>query len=192
MTKTYSNTPLPAVVEGYKVPPSFSPDSYALNLASNILAQGESSLLYQALVYKDRIAVASAGFGNFTEDPNLFWAFAVMNQGHSADEGQKAIDAVLGKLKDQPMDAKDLEKAKNQLVSSFILGRQTDQAKADAIGDAAVIGKDANLVNSQLEHFLKVTPEDIQRVSKQYFAKESETVLLVSAPTAASKEGSQK
>ncbi len=190
--KTYSNTPLPAVVEGYKVPPSFSPDSYALNLASNILAQGESSLLYQALVYKDRIAVASAGFGNFTEDPNLFWAFAVMNQGHTAEEGEKAVDVVLGSLKAQPMDAKELEKAKNQMISSFILGRQTDQAKADAIGNAAVIGKDPNLVNSQLEHFLKVTPEDIQRVSKEYFAKERETVLLVSAPAAGSKEGSQK
>ncbi len=191
MKKTYTNTPLPAVVQGYKVPPSFSPDSYALNLASNILAQGESSLLYQALVYNQRIAVASAGFGNFTEDPNLFWAFAIMNQGHTAEEGEKAIDAVLGTLKAQPIDAKELEKAKNQIVSSFILGRQTDQAKADAIGDAAVIGKDPNLVNSQLEHFLKVTPEDVQRVSKQYFAKESETVLLVSPP-AAGKEGSQK
>jgi zinc protease len=116
----------------------------------------------------------------------------VMNQGHTAEEGEKAIDAVLGSLKAQPMDAKELEKAKNQIISSFILGRQTDQAKADAIGNAAVIGKDPNLVNSQLEHFLKVTPEDIQRVSKEYFAKERETVLLVSAPAAGSKEGSQK
>jgi zinc protease len=192
VNKSYSNTPLAAVVEGFKVPPSFSPDSYALNLASNILAQGESSRLYQTLVYKDRIAVFSAGFGFFTEDPNLFWAFAVMNQGHTAEEGEKAVDAVLEQMKTQPMDAKELEKAKNQIISSFILGRQTDQTKGDAIGDAAVIGKDPNLVNTQLGHFLNVTPADIQRVSKEYFSKQRETVLLISAPAAKGKEGSGK
>ena len=88
--KSYTNTPLPAVVIGYKIPRAIRPDAYPLDLASNILAGGESSRLYQTLVYKDQIAVQSAGFGNFTEDPNLFWAYAIMNQGHTAEEGEKA------------------------------------------------------------------------------------------------------
>ena len=87
--KSYSNTPLPAVVIGYKIPARYAPDAYPLDLASNILAGGESSRLYQTLVYKDQIAVQSAGFGNFSEDPNLFWAYAIMNQGHTAAGGRK-------------------------------------------------------------------------------------------------------
>jgi len=177
--KSYSNTPLPAVVIGYKMPARYAPDSYALDLASNILAGGESSRLYQSLIYKQQIAVESAGFGNFTEDPNLFWAFAVMNPGHSAAEGQKAVLAVLDGLKSEPVDAKELQKAKNQEISSFILGRDTDEEKAVAIEEATVIGKNPDLVNTELDRYLSVTPADIQRVAKEYFVPEHATVLVV-------------
>jgi zinc protease len=179
VSKSYSNTPLPAVVIGYKIPARYKPDAYPLDLASNILAGGESSRLYQALVYKDRIAVQSAGFGNFSEDPNLFWAYAIMNQGHTADEGKKAIENVLNDLKEKPVDAKELEKAKNQEISGFILGRDTDQEKAVALAEAAVIGKDPALVNSELDRYLKVTPADIQHAAEEYFVPQHATVLVI-------------
>ena len=111
VNKSYSNTPLPAAVIGYKIPARYAPDSYPLDLASNILAGGESSRLYQTLVYKDQIAVQAAGFGNFTEDPNLFWAYAIMNQGHTAEEGRKAVVAVLDELKTKPVEAREFDKA---------------------------------------------------------------------------------
>jgi zinc protease len=177
--KTYTNTPLPAVVIGYKIPARYTPDAYPLDLAANILAGGESSRLYQSLVYKDQIAVQSAGFGNFSEDPNLFWAYAIMNPGHSAADGEKAVEAVLDGMKDKPMDSTELQKAKNQEISGFVLGRDTDDDKAVALESAAVIGKDPNLVNTELERYLTVTPEEIQRVAKEYFVSQRATVLIV-------------
>ena len=167
--KSYSNTPLPAVVIGYKIPARYAPDSYPLDLASNILAGGESSRLYQTLVYKQQIAVQAAGFGAFSEDPNLFWAYAIMNQGHTAEEGEKSLVAVLDGLKAAPPEAKELEKAKNQEIAGFVLGRDTDEEKAVALASAAVIGKDPGLANTELEHYLTATPADIQRVAKDYF-----------------------
>ena len=182
--KSYSNTPLPAVVEGFKMPAKYALDSYPLELAANILAGGESSRLYQTLVYRDRIAVAAAGFGNFTEDPNLFWVYAVMNQGHTAEEGENGVSVVLEGLKTQPVEAAELDKSKNQEISSSILGRQTDQEKGDAIGAAAVVGKDPGLVNTELARYLNVTVADIQRVAKEYFTKERATVLVVTTQAA--------
>ncbi|HWF39742.1 MAG TPA: pitrilysin family protein [Candidatus Acidoferrales bacterium] len=177
--KSYSNTPLPAIVIGYKIPARYQPDAYPLDLASNILAGGESSRLYQALVYKDQIAVQAGGFGNFSEDPNLFWAYAIMNRGHSADEGDKAIVNILDGLKEAPVDAKELEKAKNQEVAGFILGRDTDEQKAVALASAAVIGKDPGLVNTELDRYLKASAADIQRVAKDYFVPEHSIVLTI-------------
>jgi zinc protease len=177
--KSYSNTPLPAVVIGYKVPARFSADAYPLDLASNILAGGESSRLYQTLVYKEQIAVQSAGFGNFTEDPNLFWAYAIMNQGHTAEQGEKSVVAVLDQLKAEPVGAKELEKAKNQEISGFILGRNTDEEKAVALGAAAVVGKNPDLANTELNEYLKNTAADLQRVAKEYFVPQRSTVLIV-------------
>lgn len=177
--KSYSNTPLPAAVIGYKMPARYAPDAYPLELASDILAGGESSRLYQELVYKQQIAVQAAGFGDFSEDPNLFWAYAIMNQGHNAEEGEKAVVNVLDELKTQPVDAEELEKAKNQEIASAVLGRDSDEDKAVALENAAVIGKDPNLVNTELDRYLAVTPADIQRVAKQYFVPEHATVLYV-------------
>lgn len=186
--KSYSNTPLPAVVIGYKIPARYTPDSYPLDLASNILAGGESSRLYQTLVYKDQIAVQAAGFGNFTEDPNLFWAFAIMNPGQTAQGGEKALVGVLDELQTQPVDPTELGKAKNQEISGFILGRDTDEDKAEALGSASVIGKDPDLVNTELRRYLKVTPADIERVAKDYFIPDHATVLIVTPTQQASQE----
>jgi zinc protease len=187
--KSYSNTPLPAVVMGFKIPAKYAPDSYALDLASNILAAGESSRLYQALVYKDQIAVQSAGFGNFSEDPNLFWAYAIMNPGHTPADGEKAVVAVLDGLKDKPVDLTELQKAKNQEIAGFILGRDTDEEKAVALASATVIGGDPGLVNTELGHYLEVTPEDIERVANNYFVPQHATVLIITPVAAANRPG---
>jgi zinc protease len=187
--KSYSNTPLPAVVIGYKIPAKYTPDSYPLDLASNILAGGESSRLYQALVYKQQIAVQAAGFGNFSEDPNLFWAYAIMNPGHTPADGKKALIAVLDGLKDQPVDGTEFQKAKNQEIAGFILGRDTDEEKAVALASATVIGKNPDLVNTELEQYLKATPEDIERVAKDYFVPSGATVLILNPAAPANKPG---
>jgi zinc protease len=183
--KSYTNTPLPAAVIGYKVPARYSPDMYPLDLASNILASGESSRLYQTLVYQSQIAVQAAGFGTFSEDPSLFWAYAIMNQGHTAEEGEKAIVAVLDGLKEHAVEPRELEKAKNQEISGVILGRETDEEKAVALAAATVIGKNPDLVNTELQRFLNVTSADIYRVAKDYFVREHATVLLVTPAPAA-------
>ena len=133
----------------------------------------------------------ASGAGNFTEDPNLFFAIAVMNQGHTAEEGEKAMRAVLDQMKTNPVPAEELQKAKNQEISSFILARETDQSKADALGRYAVIGKDANRINSDLANYLKVTEADIQRVAQQYWADSTSTVLLIEPPKSAAPGGPQ-
>lgn len=178
VTKSYPGVPLPAVIESYKMPARFAPDSYPLDLASNILAGGESSLLYQTLVYKERIAVESAGFGTFTEDPNLFWVISIMNQGKTAEDGEKALDSVLAGIKSQPVSSQELEKAKNQEISDAILGRETDEQKAGALGEAAVIGKNPELVNTSLLQYEAVTAAAIQHAADEYFVKQHETVLF--------------
>jgi zinc protease len=177
-----ANSPLPAVVEGYKMPAAFSPDSYALNLASSILSGGESSRLYRRLVYESQIAAQAAGVGNFTEDPNLFLAFAVMNRGKTAGDGKAAIEAVLDLMKDQPVSDHELNKAKNQFLAGSIFAREGDQQTGDNIGFAAVIGKDPELVNRDTDFYLRVTPDDIERVAREYFVPARRTVLIITPP----------
>jgi zinc protease len=183
LAKSYgSNSPLPAVVTGYRMPGICQPDYYPLMLASNVLSQGESSRLYRKLVYEDRIALQAAGFPLFTEDSNLFWALAVMNQGHIAAEGEKAIDAELEKMKNEPVNPSELEKAKNQVIADFILGRRTAEQKASPIGSAAALCNAPERVNTDLDRYRAATAADIQRVTREYLVPERRTVLIVQPP----------
>ena len=170
---------LPAFVEGFHMPADGTADAYPLRLASKILSDGESSRIYTRLVYDKQIAVQAESSGNFTEDPNLFFVFAVMNGGHSPAEGETQVDAELNRLKTELVSGADLEKAKNQILRDFILSRQTAQSRADELGYAAVVLKDPELINTELQRFLNVTPEDIQRVARKYFVKENKTLVEV-------------
>jgi zinc protease len=182
LTQTYPNSPLPAVVIGYKVPSACTADSYPLELASNILSGGESGRLYRKLVYEDQIAVQVNGAGNFTEDPNLFFAIAVMNQGKTAAEGEKEMHDVLEVMKTAPVSPSELDKAKNQEIAGVILGRETAQSKADSIGRYSVICKNPSMINTDLFNYLNVTAADIQRVAHEYFTAARSTVLTVDVP----------
>jgi predicted Zn-dependent peptidase len=170
---------LPAFVEGYHMPADGTPDAYPLRLAAKILSDGESSRIYTRLIYDQQIAAQADSNGNFTEDPNLFFVFAVMNNGHTPAEGEAQVEAELARLKNEPVPAAELDKAKNQILRDFILSRQTSQSRAEELGYAAVVLKDPELVNTELQRFLAVTPQDIQRVARQYFIRNNATVVEV-------------
>jgi len=179
------NVALPAFVEGYHMPADGTTDAYPLRLASNILSEGESSRIYRRLVYDKQIALEAQSTGNFTEDPNLFFVFAVLNQGHAPAEGEAEVEAELTRLKNQTVSDAELQKAKNEILRDFILTRQTVQTRGEELGYAAVVLKDAELVNTELARFLAVTPADIQRVAQKYFVAENMTLVEVYPKSAA-------
>jgi zinc protease len=175
----HPNTPLPAVVITSHVPQAGHPDTYALQVASNILSAGDSSRLYKRLVYEKQIAVAAGGDAIVLEDPGVFFFYAILQGGQKPDDGEKELIAEADRLRDQPVSETELVKAKNQLISGLVFGRQTDQDKADAIGYSKVILGDTTYVNRQLAEFQKVTAADVQRVAKTYFTPENRTVVYM-------------
>src|SRR3954462_3159049 len=74
--------PLPAVVVAHHITFDGDPDSYPLHIASKVLSDGQSSRIYRTLVYEKQIALAAFGGGNIIEDPNLFYAVAIVQPGH--------------------------------------------------------------------------------------------------------------
>ena len=171
------NVPLPAVAITYLAPDSKSKDAAALNVAQAILSGGESSRLYQELVYKQQIA-QEAGF-RFDErvDKGLLYFIATMASGKTPEAGEKSLLAELKKIQDAPVSALELEKAKNKLIANALRSRETNDGKAFAIGRAVIFQNDANAVNTELNEIQAVTAADVQRVMKKYFTDKNRVVI---------------
>ncbi|HEV7506991.1 MAG TPA: pitrilysin family protein [Thermoanaerobaculia bacterium] len=178
-TDYHPNTPLPAVVLTYHVPQAGHPDTYALEVASNILSGGESSRLYKRMVYDKQMALQAGGQTVLLEDPGVFFFFSILQAGQKPEDAEKELQAEVDRLRSEPVSADELAKAKNQLISGLIFGRQTAQDKASAIGYAAVILNDVSLVNLQLALYQKVTAEDVQHAARAYFSPENRTVVYM-------------
>ncbi len=171
------NAPLPAVFMSYRIPEEGNEDTYALTLLSNILSVGESSRLYQRLVYKDKIANEVETYADAREHPGLFLIYAISNPGFSSDTLEKVIDEEIEKVKNYGVEEKELEKAKNKIESALVAARQTVQGKADLLAHYYTFYKKPELVNSEIERYRKVTVDDIKRVAVKYLDPTKRVIL---------------
>jgi predicted Zn-dependent peptidase len=174
--------PLPAVVVAYHVTYDGHPDAYPLHIAAKILSDGQSSRLQRELVYKG-LALTAYGSGNITEDPNLFYAVALVQPGVSPETVERALVAEFDKMKRLPVLGTELQRAKNQFARDYIVGRESVQDKALHLAHAAVIHNDITTADAEFDTFMGVSTADVQRVATTYF-NEANRVVVHIAPKA--------
>ena len=176
LTERGSND-LPAVGLTYIAPRQADPDADALRVADAILSAGESSRLYNSLVYTQQLAAEVDSNFETREDVSLFLLIAVLSEGKKVEDAEKSLLTEIKKLQDTPVSAAELEKAKNQIITDQLRQRETSNGKALALGEAAVLLGDPARVNTDLARLQAVTAADVQRVMKKYFADENRLVL---------------
>jgi zinc protease len=174
------DVPLPAVVVAHHITYDGHPDSYPLHIAAKVLSDGQSSRIYQRLVYKERMALSAFGTAHLIEHPNLFYAVAIVAPGRTPQEVEKALIEELQQLVEKPITERELQRAKNQFARDYVIGRQTVQQKASALAHAVVLHKgDIGTADDEFEIFQNITLDDVQRVAKTYFRPESRLVLTL-------------
>jgi zinc protease len=176
-TEYGANVPAPAVAITYLAPPVASEDAAALKVAESILSEGESSRLYQSLVYEQQLAQEAFGEADLREDTGLFVLGAILASDKKVEDAERSLLAELKKMQDQPVTAAELDKAKNQLVTSALRERETSNGKSFALAEAAVLYGDPARVNTNLEKLQSVTAADIQRVMRKYFTDSNRVVI---------------
>jgi zinc protease len=162
------NTPLPAVLISYQVPSDNNADIPALTLLDAILSRGDSSRLYQDLVYRDQLAQSANTFLDTKQGTGSFVVTATMADGKSVADGEKALRAEIARARDTLVTPAELTRAKNQLITATIESRETADGKASTIARSVIIDGDPAAADKQLAAIGKVTAADIQRVARKY------------------------
>lgn len=184
---------VPAVVIGYPGPVRRSPDYYALNMLDVVLTGGDSSRFQLDLV-KGRQSVVQY-------EANLGWPFAsgtdYLNPAdygifllHKPNfTGKQIVDQVqdeIAKVQKEGVDPKELERAKAFLRSQRITQMQGVMSRAQLLGQYELLDGKPELIDTELEEYMAVTPERIRAVAERYLTPEQRTVLeIVPAPEAA-------
>ncbi|MEW6001057.1 MAG: pitrilysin family protein [Nitrospirota bacterium] len=167
---------LPYVLIAYHTPSFPHEDSFALDVLSLIMAGGKSSSLYRSLVHEKEIALgASADYSGFNRDPYLFFLSATASPGKDIKDVEDSLYAEIEKIKEQPPSEREVQKAKNQIESSFIMEQDSIYVQAMKYGLFEMLG-DWRLIDRYLEGIRKVKPDDIVKVAKKYLKEENRTV----------------
>lgn len=170
---------LPAIEEAFHVPNLKSPDAYALEIASEVLADGKSSRLYRDLVVDKRMVVeVGAGSDMTSFDPTLFQFSAQLRPGVKSADVLAEIDKQIKQLRDKPVSADELQKAKNLEQAEFVYGQDSIFREAMLLGVYQMLGN-YHLLDQYIPEIDKVTAQDVQRVAKKYFVDSNLTVAVL-------------
>jgi len=163
-----------SVVVAHKVPNGRDADQPALDVLDAILSSGKSARLYRALVDSGLSLSASAGT-DLHRDLSLHTLYAQLAEGATHAQVEKALWAELTKIQAQGVTPAEVERVKQQYVAADAYRRDGTAGAAAEINEWIAIG-DWTLYVRFPELVASVTPADVQRVARKYFAPTEATV----------------
>ncbi|MBX3225254.1 MAG: insulinase family protein, partial [Labilithrix sp.] len=178
---------LPALFEGWVIPPSFEPDHYALTLAAMLLGEGESSRLHRALVRERAIAIEAEAQTEGFRGPDMFEIVVKLAGERGAagassariEQVQKLIDSQLADVARLGPSDEEMKKLRARVQAQFLLGLQSNFARAQKLAEHELYRGDAALLNGELDRYLAVTKDDIKRVVGKYLTPNRRNVVEV-------------
>jgi len=160
------DVPANAIYKAYHMCKKTDDDFYATDLLSDVLSLGNSSRLYQALVKEQKLFSEISAYVMGSFDDGLFIINGNLQDNVSFEIAEKAIEQELTKIKETLVQAKELEKVKNKIISTLLFSETSVLNKAMNLAISELLG-DANDVNTEEEKYMKVTPEDIKKVANK-------------------------
>jgi zinc protease len=150
---------------------------YAVELISDILSRGNSSRMYRNLVKDKQLFsdVHAYVFGSL--DKGMFVLEGKPTEGVTIEQAEAALWAEVERLKTEEVPADELTKVQNKTESTMIFSEMSLLDKAMNLAYYELLGN-AELLNSETEKFLAVTPAEIQEQANQLFRKDNSSTLI--------------
>ena len=165
LTTYVANVPLPAVTISWPAPDAKSPDVAAWMLLDDILQRGQSSRLYQSLIYEQKLAAEAGSEFEVRQQPGIYTLFAILSEGKSAEDGLKSLQAEVARIRSTPVSAAELEEARNELITDTLRSRETSGGRVEELARSVLLYGDPAAWDNILAQLQKVTAADVQRVA---------------------------
>lgn len=164
---------LGALMQGYKSPRAFHPDTDALDVLAMVLGSGKNSRLYRKLTDVGMTAQVGVSVSRL-RDPGLFYIYALLNPGHAHETVEEVIESVIQEIQEQGITEAERTRALNQLKAQEAFGRDGAFAVAAQLNEAIAAG-DWKLYTTYLDRVQRVSLNDIQQVAQRYLVPRHRT-----------------
>jgi zinc protease len=181
---------VPGVIIGYPGPKRRTPEFYALYMLDAILTGGDSSRFRLDLIKGKESVLQTqsdlgwpfAGAQDF-RDPEPYAMFLLHKPNFTGDQIVDQVQQEIAKLQDKLVDPKEFQRVKTLIRAGYIGNLQGSLSRAKALAQATIADGNPELINTELDRLLGVTPEQVQAVAKKYLTPDKRSVLeIVPAP----------
>ncbi len=173
----YDNIQLPGLFMGYKFPEQTHPDAFALEMMNEVLSGGSSSRINKTIVEKKQMATFAFSFNYGLEDAGAGIFAAIASNGISLDSIQREFDAQIELIQNELISQEEFDKVRNKFENNLVSSNSSIAGIAENLANNHVYFGTASRVNTELDAYLKVTREDIQRVARKYFTQNNRVIL---------------
>jgi predicted Zn-dependent peptidase len=177
----------PALAVGWQMPPRGTPAHRAMGLLDQVLLQGDDSRLARVLVKEQGLTGMVDGGINllghaFNYDGPMLWTVSLLHDSsRTADDVLAALDGVVAGVREHPVPAAELERARVKLRSALYdsVGAYFGFGLADLLASFALFDGDPGRINRLGSEFAGVTPELVQATAAEWLRPENRTVLVL-------------
>jgi predicted Zn-dependent peptidase len=152
--------------------PVAHPDRYAAYLLNSILGGGMSSRLFQAIREERGLAYSIYSELNPVRDAGSLAVYA----GCAVDKAREVLALTLAeftRIKQEPVTAEELDRARNQIKGNMVLGLESSNSRMSSLARQQMYWGRFFSLDEITEQINLVTTADIQRLANQLFQTES-------------------
>ena len=162
--------------------PTFDDMEAPADILATLLGDGKSSRLYKTLVYEKQIA-RDVSIGSFSQEiAGEFHIQATANPGHTLQEIETSIEVELEKIRSNPPSENELQRAKNRIETGHIQQLESIGGfggRADQLNFYNVFAGNPDMINSDIDRYLKVDSQDIPNVASSIFTNNKVTLSVM-------------
>jgi predicted Zn-dependent peptidase len=152
--------------------PQNHPDRYAAYALNTVLGGSMSSRLFQNVREKRGLAYAVFSSLSAYQDAGALNIYA----GCSNDVVTELVDVVVAeirRLRDEPVPADELRRAKDHLKGSLMLNLESTSSRMSHLARQEIYRDRADTLDEMLSAIEQVTAADVQRLARQFFDKDA-------------------
>ncbi len=174
------DVPATAITVAYHMGDRLSRDFHAGDMASDLLAGGDSARLYEHLIKGEKLFSGVNAYITGDVDCGLFVFTGQLLPSTTEERAEEALRREAEELMRGAISDYEMEKVKNKFEANTLFGELNVMNKAMNLGYYAMLG-DTALVNREVDIYRSLTADDVADFSRRTFRADNSSTIIYRA-----------